>query len=83
MSSSSPATAAARLEAMAKESSVSASASDPQATGEIPLIWCTECGGGRIMKRTSWKSWSLGQVFYCCPNYKVSDGLIHGGFVLR
>ncbi|CAO2168579.1 unnamed protein product [Urochloa humidicola] len=36
----------------------------------LPLIWCTECGNRKIMKRASKQEWSMGQIFYCCPNYK-------------
>ncbi|CAO2163325.1 unnamed protein product [Urochloa humidicola] len=49
---------------------LSVSASNHQGTGGISLIWCTKCGGEKVLKRTSRKEWSLGEVFYCCPNYK-------------
>ncbi|CAO2204607.1 unnamed protein product [Urochloa humidicola] len=48
----------------------SRSASNRQFPDGLPLIWCTECGARRIVKRTSKQEWSLGQIFYCCPNYK-------------
>ncbi|CAL4985039.1 unnamed protein product [Urochloa decumbens] len=51
----------------------SASASNLQGVGDIPLIWCTECGSGQVLRRISRKPWSQGQVFYCCPKYK-QDG---------
>lgn len=50
----------------------SASALDPQAANDVPLIWCTDCGTSRVVRRISQKPWSLGQVFYCCPKHKVS-----------
>ncbi|CAL5058799.1 unnamed protein product [Urochloa decumbens] len=49
----------------------SGSASNRQFPNGLPLIWCTECKQRRIVKRTSKQEWSLGQIFYCCPNYKV------------
>ncbi|CAN6319965.1 unnamed protein product [Urochloa humidicola] len=51
----------------------SASASNPPGLGDIPLIWCTECGSGQVLRRISRKPWSAGQVFYCCTKYK-QDG---------
>ncbi|CAL5016347.1 unnamed protein product [Urochloa decumbens] len=51
----------------------SASASNRQGLGDIPLIWCTECGSGQVLRRISRKPWSAGHVFYCCPMYK-QDG---------
>jgi len=56
------------LGAMHSESS--ARASNP---GHLPLIWCTEYGGAKVMQRRSRKEWSKGRVFFCCPFYKVSD----------
>ncbi|CAN6342688.1 unnamed protein product [Urochloa humidicola] len=48
----------------------SGSASNRKFPNGLPLIWCTKCGARRIVKRTSKQEWSLGQIFYCCPNYK-------------
>ncbi|CAO2038079.1 unnamed protein product [Urochloa humidicola] len=45
-------------------------ASNRQFPDGLPLIWCTECGDRRIVKCASKQEWSMGQIFYCCPNYK-------------
>ncbi|CAN6381062.1 unnamed protein product [Urochloa humidicola] len=48
----------------------SGSVSNRQFPDGLPLIWCSECGRRKIVRRTSKQEWSLGQIFYCCPNYK-------------
>ena len=50
----------------------SAFTSDPQGAEGVPLIWCTECKSRQVVWHVSQKPWSAGQVFYCCPKYKVS-----------
>ncbi|CAL4886374.1 unnamed protein product [Urochloa decumbens] len=53
---------------MAGESS--ASGGNRRCGNGVPLIWCNECGQKRIVQRRSGKQWSLGEIFYVCPNYK-------------
>ncbi|CAN6233675.1 unnamed protein product [Urochloa humidicola] len=48
----------------------SGSASNREFPDGLPLIWCTDCGRRKIVKRASKQEWSMGQIFYCFPNYK-------------
>ncbi|CAL4952116.1 unnamed protein product [Urochloa decumbens] len=48
----------------------SATGSNPVSADGLPLIMCTECGMRRVVRRTSQQTWSLGQIFYCCPRHK-------------
>ncbi|CAN6355819.1 unnamed protein product [Urochloa humidicola] len=50
--------------------SSSAAESNPVSADGLPLIMCTECGMRRVVRRTSQQTWSLGQIFYCCPRHK-------------
>ncbi|CAO2186352.1 unnamed protein product [Urochloa humidicola] len=47
-----------------------ATGSNRRIGGGLPLIWCDECCQRRVVKRRSGKEWSLGEIFYVCPNYK-------------